>query len=404
MNDENLPDGRMKAGKSMLFLMAAACAFTVANLYYIQPLLTQVARTFGIPDSQAGIVSTITQVGYALGLFLFVPLGDMVERRSLVVLMTALAGAALLAIAFSANEAMVLCFSLALGMITIVPQLIVPLAAHVSSPEDRGRNIGFVMSGLLIGILLSRVFSGLVGEVFGWRAVYRIAAGAMIVFAVMLRRFLPQCPPVAHVSYRELLASLGTLVKTEPVLREASVNGALMFAAFSAFWTCLVFLLGTPVYRMGSQEAGLFSLTGVCGALMAPLVGKIADRRGARFSVGISTVLSCLAYLAFWLFGQHLFGLIAGVILLDLGTQSGQVSNQTRIHALSDEMRSRINTVFMVSYFIGGSLGSFLGSFFWGRYQWNGVCAVGGSFLLLALVFHFAVYRPAIRKAADTEV
>lgn len=394
MTDLENTEAQKPMGRASLFLLAAACAMTVANLYYVQPLLTQIARGFGIPEARAGIFSVITQAGYAVGLFLFVPLGDKVERRALIVLNTALAGVCLLAIGCSPSPAVLLCFSFLLGMIDIVPQLIVPLAAHLSPEADRGGNIGFVMSGLLIGILLSRVYSGFVGALLGWRSVFWIAAGAMFLFSLLLRRFLPVSPPVTQVSYGKLLASLGTLVKTQPVLRESAVNGFLMFGSFSAFWTCLIFLLGTPAYRMGSREAGLFSLVGVCGALIAPLVGKVSDRRSARFTVGIGTLLSALAYVAFRLVGLRLFGLLLGVILLDIGNQCGQVSNQARIQALSDEMRSRINTVFMVSYFVGGSLGSFLASSLWGLWGWNGVCAVGGAFLLLALFFHFVFYRP----------
>lgn len=215
----------------------------------------------------------------------------------------------------------------------------------------------------------------------------------MLGLAILLRALLPVSPARTREPYRKLLASLWPLVKTQPVLREAAVNGFLMFGAFSAFWTSLVFLLSTPVFGMGSREAGLFGLAGAGGALIAPAVGRLADRKGARFSVGIGVLLSFSSYLIFLLAGKTLAGLIAGVILLDLGNQSGQVSNQARIQALSDEMRSRINTVFMVSFFLGGAAGSSLSSLFWGWMGWNGVCLVGGGMMTLALIFHFVIYR-----------
>ncbi|XOQ43199.1 MAG: MFS domain-containing protein [Clostridium sp.] len=391
----------LTATKPILFLLAASCAATVANLYYIQPLLSQVAAGFGVPDTNAGIVATATQLGYALGMFFFVPLGDRLERRGLIVKMTLLSGLFLFAAGSSPSLSLLCVFSIALGMATIVPQLIVPLTAHISAPEERGGNIGTVMSGLLIGILLSRTFSGFWGEAFGWRSVFRTMAFVMLLLAVLLRMLLPPCPATTKESYSKLLASLPTLAKTQPVLREASVNGFLMFGAFSAFWTCLVFYLSSPVFGMGSREAGLFGLAGVGGALIAPVVGRIADRKGARFSVGIGVMFSLVSYVILLLAGHTLIGLAVGVILLDLGTQSGQVSNQARIQALSDEMRSRINTVFMISYFAGGAVGSSLSAFLWGKMGWNGVCLVGGGLMVLATIFHFVVYRQQGAKKAQ---
>lgn len=395
------PDGQEKVTKPLLFLLAVACAATVANLYYIQPLLSQVATSFGVSNSRAGIASTVTQAGYALGLFFFVPLGDRMERRGLIAVTALLSGVFLLAAGSAPTLPLLLASNFCIGLVTVTPQLIVPLVAHMSDPKDRGANIGFVMSGLLIGILLSRSFSGLVGDALGWRAVYRIMAGAVVALSVLLRLLLPRSPAMTDLPYRKLLSSLGTLVKTQPVLREASVNGALMFGAFSAFWTCLVFQLGTPAFGMGSREAGLFGLVGVCGALIAPVVGRLADRRGARFSVGIGVLLSSAAYAVFSLGGKTIFGLIAGVILLDLGNQSGQVSNQARVQALSDEMRSRNNTVFMVSYFVGGAAGSFLATTLWGSLGWAAVCLVGSGMMLLALLSHFVLFRPHGVKADE---
>jgi predicted MFS family arabinose efflux permease len=281
-----------------------------------------------------------------------------------------------------------------------VPQLIVPFAAHLSRPEARGKVIGDVMSGLLIGILLSRAFSGLLGSGFGWRRVYLCAAGLMALMFLLVLLLFPKSRPVSDLSYAALLKSIPGLIRNQRPLRESAVNGFFLFGSFSIFWTSLVFLLETPLYRMGSREAGLFGFAGVAGALAAPLIGKMADRKSPRFPIGIAVLLSTLAYAVFALFGNRLWGLILGVVILDLGNQGGQVSNQARIHSLGDEARSRNNMIFMFSYFIGGATGSFLGTLSWQKFGWAGVCAVGFLFQAAALIFHFLVYRPRHPAAA----
>ncbi|AKX94675.1 MFS transporter [Moorella thermoacetica] len=379
--------------RSFILLMAVVCGVSVANLYYIQPLEGQISTTFHVSQSAAGIAAMLTQVGYAFGLLLFVPLGDMCERRSLILHMLLLVAISLLTAGLSPCYPVLLIAMFAVGITTIVPQLIVPYAAHLSRPEEQGEIIGYVMSGLLIGILLSRTFSGLVGAALNWRAVYLFAAGFIIILLVLIRCFFPESQPSSKISYQELLKSIPGLVKRERPLREAALNGFFMFGSFSAFWTSLIFLLETPIYRMSTREAGLFGLAGVAGALAAPLIGKAADTKSPRFTVGIGVILSTLAYLCFSLFGYNIWGLIIGVIVLDLGNQCGQVSNQARVQALGDSTRSRNNTVFMFSYFIGGAAGSFLGTFCWQHYGWYGVCMVGLAFQFAALITHFLIYR-----------
>ncbi|SMC21771.1 Predicted arabinose efflux permease, MFS family [Clostridium acidisoli DSM 12555] len=393
MNKENINKKTFILSKSIILLMAITCGVTVANLYYSQPLLSQIANTFHVSQASAGIVSTLTQIGYAFGLFFFVPLGDVKERRSLIIKMLCFIAIALLIVAVAPSYPILLIASFLVGFTTIVPQIIVPFAAHLAKPKERGKIIGIVMSGVLIGILLSRTFSGLIGGKFGWRIVYFCAASFMILFAVLIKKLLPTSIPSSNISYKNLLSSIVPLFKSEPVLREASINGAAMFASFSAFWTALVFLLGTSTYKMGSREAGLFGLVGVAGALIAPFVGKISDKKTPRFTIGIAITLSTLSYICFWFLGYKLLGLIIGIILLDIGSQTGLVSNQARIQALNDESRSRINTVFMVFYFMGGAVGSFLGALGWQYYGWHGVCLVGILFQLIAMIFHFIIYR-----------
>ncbi|MBL4933502.1 MFS transporter [Clostridium paridis] len=372
----------------LIMVMAIACGLTVANLYYIQPLLADIAKTFNVSEVSVGSAAMLTQIGYAVGMILILPLGDIKERRGLITLMLLFSILSLTCMFFSQNISMLMISSFAVGFTSIIPQLIIPLAAQLSNPEERGKIIGTVMSGLLIGILVSRTFSGILGGYYGWRIVYIIAAGMMIILMVALNKLIPICNPVSNVKYTELIKSMVRLIKTESTLREASINGAMMFAAFSAFWTSLTFLLESSHYNMGPQAAGLFGLVGISGALAAPLVGRLADKKGPRFVIGICISIVILSYLLFLLLGFKVFGLILGVILLDLGVQSCNVSNQTRVHSLNEEMRNRINTVYMVSFFLGGAFGSFLGSYSYAHFGWYGVCAFGIITQLVAIVVH----------------
>ncbi|WP_026882601.1 MFS transporter [Clostridium akagii] len=374
----------------LIMVMAIACGLTVANLYYIQPLLGDIAKTFNVSEISVGYAAMLTQLGYAVGMIFILPLGDIKERRNLITVMLGFSIVALTSMFFSHNIFMLIISSFAVGFTSIVPQLIIPLAAQLSNPNERGRIIGTVMSGLLIGILVSRTFSGILGGYLGWRIVYIIAAIMMIILMVALRKLIPICKPVSSIKYIELLKSMIQLIKTQSVLREASINGAMMFASFSAFWTSLIFLLESSHYNMGSQAAGLFGLVGISGALAAPLVGKIADKKGPRFITKISIILVIISYIFFLLFGFKIWGLILGVILLDLGVQSGNVSNQTRVHSLNEEMRNRINTVYMVSFFLGGALGSFLGSYSYAHFGWYGVCIFGITTQIIAVIVHRA--------------
>jgi predicted MFS family arabinose efflux permease len=242
------------------------------------------------------------------------------------------------------------------------------------------------MSGVLAGILLARTAAGLVGGALGWRAVYALAALGMVVLALALARLLPRAPPERAVRYPELLASLWPLVRDEPELRQASLIGAMGFGAFSVFWTTLAFFLETPPHHWGAEAAGLFGLLGLAGALAAPAVGRVADRRGPRFATGLALALALASFALLALAGKTLSGLVAGVVLLDVGVQSAHVSNLARVHALDPGARSRRNTVYMVSYFAGGALGTWIGVRAWVRLGWPGVCAAGAAFVVAALL------------------
>lgn len=374
--------------KLLILVMSIACGLTVANLYYIQPLLGDIAKTFHVDQLSIGFAAMLTQIGYAIGMIFILPLGDIKEKRNLIVIMLLFSVISLMSMFFSSNIYILTISSFAIGFTSIIPQLIIPLAAQLSNPQQRGQTIGTIMSGLLIGILLSRTVSGILGSYLGWRIVYLIAAIMMFALMLILRKLIPLCNPISDIKYSELLKSMIHLIKTEPILRESSLNGALMFSAFSAFWTSLIFLLESSHYNMGAEAAGLLGLVGVSGALAAPLVGKVADKRGSRFAIGICIVVVIASYLLFFLFGFKIWGLVLGVILLDLGVQSCNVSNQARVHSLNEETRNRLNTIYMVSFFLGGAFGSFLGSYSYSHFGWYGVCTFGIITQILALIIH----------------
>jgi len=385
----------IRLSRFLVLIMAVTAGIAVANLYYIQPLLAEIAGSFGVTQSQVGYAATLTQVGYALGMLMILPLADIREKKKLILFMLVCSAGALLFLAFAWNSLILSIASFAVGFTSIVPQLIVPLAAQLADPKERGRIIGTVMSGLLIGILVSRTFSGLVGEYLGWPAVYFIASGLMILLAFFLAFRLPKSPSATTAGYGDLFRSMASLIKDLPLLREAALNGGMMFAAFSVFWTTLSFLLAEPRFGLGPDAAGLFGLIGVVGAMAAPVAGRMADRRSPRFTIAIGMGAVILAYACMLGFGYTLAGLVVGVILLDLGVQSTQISNQARIHAISDEFRNRINTIYMVSYFIGGALGSWIGSFSYAHFGWTGVCIAG---LLTQLVAVYAQVRGQRRE------
>lgn len=375
--------------RRLVWIMAIACCISVANLYYSQPILADMGRSFAISVDQAGFIATAGQLGYAVGLLFIVPLGDRYNRRTLIVYSLIAVTLALIAVALAPTITLLYIASFAVGVTTVVPQLIIPFAASLAAPQERGRVIGTVMSGLLIGILLARTVSGFVSAQFGWHAMYWVAAAMMIVLAVIMRFLLPADNPSSSMSYLQLLRSLWGLVRTEPALRDASILGALVFGAFSAFWVTLGFFLEGSPYHYGSSITGLFGLVGVAGALAASVVGKMADRMEARRINGLAIIIVFVSFGIFWLLGLQIWGLIVGVVLLDLGAQANQVSNQSRIYSLNPEARNRLNTVYMVTYFIGGSLGSALGTYGWGLAKWPGVCAIGILLLVLALVVYF---------------
>lgn len=361
--------------------MAAACGLTVANIYYNQPMLDDIARDFGITALQVGFIPMLTQLGYATGLLTLTPLGDRLDRRKLVMVMLAVLTVALAGAALAPSLAVLGAASYAVGITSTVAQQVVPLAAQLAAPGRRGKTVGQVMSGLLIGILLARTLSGWVATAFGWRDMFGIAAGMMVMLALILARGLPHAEPNTRLPYPQLMLSLVHLTQKHATLREAALVGGLLFGAFSAFWSTLTLWLASPAYGLGANVAGMFGLVGVVGALAAPLSGWLADHGGPRRVLAAGIGVTVASFAVFGGLGHRLWGLALGVILLDLGVQGCQIANQARIYALDHEAGSRLNTVFMSSYFVFGALGSTLGSLAWTHYGWTGVSGVG---LLLA--------------------
>lgn len=382
----------------LVALLALTAGVSVGNIYYVQPLLPKLAVHFAASPRAIGYVPMLTQVGYAAGLFLFIPLGDVVERKRLILTLFACSAAALVASAAAPSLAWLAGTSFLVGLAAVVPHVALPLAAHLAAPSERGRVIGVVMSGLLAGILVARAVSGVVATALGWRAVYLLAAVVMVVLGVALRSLLPPSPPSASLRYPALLASLVSLTRAHGDLRQACLLGAAGFGAFSVFWTTLAFLLAGPPYRLGSDVAGLFGLLGAAGALAAPLVGRVTDRQGSRFTIGVALAMALASFGVFAALGTRLWGLAAGVVLMDVGVQSNQVANLARIHALDPAARSRLSTVYMVTYFAGGALGTWAGAYSWAVWGWPGVSAAGAAFPAAALAL-WAVSGPRRRRA-----
>lgn len=383
--------------RSLLLTMATAAAVAVSSIYYNQPLLGDMARELRVDAHHIGYVATATQIGYAAGMPVFLPLGDIVDRRNLVTFLFLAAALALSFVALSKGLAALVLASFLLGLTSVIAQVLIPFAADLAKPAQQGRTIGTILSGVLLGILLARTVSGIVAAHAGWRTMYWIAAAIAVAFAAVLRGRLPSAPPHGRDSYGVIMRSLGQLVLGEPVLRQVCVIAAMFFGSFSAFWTTLIFLLERPPYHYGSQTAGLFGLIGAVGALVAPMAGRLSDKHSPRYVVRIAIALVTLSFAMFWILGLSIWGLVLGVIVLDAGVQAAQVANQSRVLSLRPQLRSRINTIYMIVYFGGGSLGSFAGALVWTHYGWPGVCGVGLTMMLIAtaVLWRLPVQQPA---------
>ncbi|AQZ52212.1 MFS transporter [Martelella mediterranea] len=369
--------------RPVLYAMAVASGIAVANIYYNQPMLGLIDQDFPGGHTSA-LIPTATQIGYALGLFFLLPLGDILRRRKLIIVQFIILAAALVVTAIAPSPLLLVVASLLLGASATVAQQIVPFAASLAPENKRGATIGTVMAGVLTGILFSRTLSGFVGDFAGWREMFWLGAPLALLGAILMVAVLPSHAPVSDVKYGAAIRSFVGYWRSHPRLRTAAIVQALLFASFSAFWTILALYLASPRFDLGSDIAGLFGVVGAVGIFAAPLAGKIADRQGPDRPIILGAILTVFAWLLFGVWGS-LAALITGVILLDFGVQAALISNQHVIYALDPAARSRLNTLFMTAMFTGGAAGSALAAWAWRTGGWQFVSLLGAMLSIIAV-------------------
>lgn len=378
---------------ALVMLMSVATGLSVASNYYAQPLLHTIADNFGLSVGLAGFIVTTAQLGYACGLLLLVPLGDMLERRNLIVSMSVLAAGGMVIIALSSSFAFLLLGTVLTGLFSVVAQILVPLAATLAAPEKRGKVVGTVMSGLLLGILLARTVAGGLAQLGGWRTVYWTASILMVLMAVALWRYLPRVKQSVPLNYPQLLGSIFQLYKENRVIRTRAFTGCLSFANFSVLWTSMAFLLASPPYSFSEGKIGLLGLVGAAGALAARQAGTLADKGKAKLTTTVGLMIMLASWGATALGAHSLPALIIGILLLDLAVQGVHITNQSVIYAQRPEARNRLTAGYMTSYFIGGALGSLLSANAYHAAGWYGVCVTGAVMTLLNLTIWWRGYR-----------
>jgi predicted MFS family arabinose efflux permease len=384
-------------GRALVLLFAVACGVSAANLYYAQPVLPSIVKTFGTSSGSAGLIVTFAQIGYAAGLILLVPLGDLLPRRRLVPVLLSLTTVALIVSSAAPDIGVLVAVSLLVGAGSVAAQVLVPMAATLAGEARRGHVVGMVMSGLLLGILLARTVSGLVAGVSSWRVVYAMAAVLTFSLAVTLARLLPAEQERPRISYGELLRTALHLLLTESLLQRRAFFGALAFAAFSVFWTTMAFVLAGAPYHYGDVTIGLFGLVGAAGALCANFAGRWADRELTKATTLIFAACIAISFLPLWVGRHSLTMLIIGIVVLDIGVQGLQVTNQSMIYRLSPHLRSRITSAYMACYFVGGAIGSAVGGTVYSSHGWAGVSVLGAGIGIVACV---AAVIDSVRKHA----
>jgi predicted MFS family arabinose efflux permease len=389
------------ASRGKIVMMAVIAGAVITNIYATQPILPLISSGLGIDLTTVDLVAGAALLGFAFGLAFLLPLGDRFDRRKLVLGQIAVAFLFGLAAAFAPGVWALIAASFGLGVVSCVPQQLVPFAAVMSRPEERGRSVGTVVSGIMVGILLGRTISGVVGAAWGWRAVYGVEAAFMIPVFIAAALLLPRGVPTTNLSYGKLLASLWPLARDNRPIRESMIVQALLWACFNAFWVNLAALLSDGPWHLGSAWAGGFGIIGAAGALAASLGGRATDRLGSRTVIGASIGIVTLAFLLLAGAETSIIFLVIGVIVLDIGVQSGLVSNQTRAFAVDPKAQGRINSLYMTATFLGGALGVTISGWIMTRYGWSGIVVFGVVLGLIALVIHWV---GAPRRQASVEV
>jgi len=372
--------------KKLLLLMSCAISATVANLYYSQPILPEMGRDLGISSDNLGLIPAASQLGYSVALLLISPLGDNMPRKKLIGILSCSLIVALI-LAFLAGNLMTLiiaCF--VIGLSANITQQLIPFAASMVTAEQKGRVIGTLMTGLTIGILLSRTLSGFVGEHLGWRSVFIMSAILAVIFALFLQVFLPVNKPTSSMPYGKLVGSMFSLVKQHPLLRQSGIAGGLWFAAFNALWVTLALHVSEPPFSYDAQQAGLFGIIALAGVSGAKLSGVMVNKISPRHLITIALVIISIGFVVSSLFGNSLIGLVVGIILIDFGVFSAQVSNQVRVFSIDPAAQSRINGVYMLFYFIGGAFGSLVGVKVFDQFGWTGISMFSLILISLSLV------------------
>ena len=371
--------------RSLLLTMAVIAGLTVANCYYNQPLLEMIRHDMGVSQHEANLITVVTQIGYALGLCFLIPMGDLYSRRRIIVINMSVAAVMAVFIAFSQRVWIVWGASLLLGACSVIPQFFIPIAGQYSEKKNKGRNMGIVLSGLLTGILASRVVSGYVGEWLGWREMFIIAALIMIVCLILTLKIMPQIDSNYVGTYRGLMKSVFHIVANNARIRLYAIRAAFSFGSMMAIWSCLAFRLAQAPFFSGSEMVGTLGMCGIAGALAASGLGKLVNQWGIRKLSLYGACLQLVAWTTTYLFGDTYMGLIVAIILVDIGLQCLQLSNQSGCIQEMPEASNRANTIFMTTYFIGGSFGTYCAGLAWTHEGWMGVCAVGAVLAAISL-------------------
>lgn len=389
---------------SVVLLFAIACGLAVGNVYYAQPLLDAMADAFAMSPATIGIVITLTQIGYGIGLVLLVPLGDLLNRRRLIVTQTLLSAAALLMIALAPNSVWLLLGMTLTGLLAVVTQVLVAYAATLAIPAQRGRVVGVVTSGIVVGILLARTIAGVMADLAGWRAIYLLSTGLTLLMALLLLRVLPKDEAAQPASgYGALIASVFSLFRQEPVLRQRAILALLTFASAMVLWTPMVLPLAAPPLSLSHSEIGLFGLAGAAGALAAARAGHLADRGLGQWVSGLSLLLMLASWLPIALTQSSLWALLLGVITLDLGLQAVHVTSQSMIYSVRPEAQSRLTAGYMLFYSIGSALGSITSTAMYAWAGWTGVCLLGAAINAMALGYWWLTLKNGAPQRCATQ-